>query len=250
MAIYLNDEKINVTMFPDKTSQVWKLSEKQLAGNVATIFWDFENEAELLHLAQLSDLIYFNYSKYTELSINYLPYARQDKDVSNDSTFALHSFSRLLNSIRINKIIIHDPHSDKVLKLIRNSVAYYSDKYVESLFIANKYDIACYPDKGATQKYKHIYSLPFIYADKVRDQLTGNILGIKIHGECKDKKVLIVDDICDGGGTFILLAKQLKEKGAKEVDLFVTHGLFTKGLQVLKENGNINKIYTPDGERV
>ncbi len=39
----------------------------------------------------------------------------------------------------------------------------------------------------------------------------------------------IVDDICDGGRTFIELAKTLKEKGAEKIYLYITHGIFSNG---------------------
>ena len=86
-----------------------------------------------------------------------------------------------------------------------------------------------------------------MYGEKVRDQLTGNIVRYKIVGEPVGKNVLIIDDICDGGMTFKLLAKDLLAAGAKSVVLFVTHGLFSKGLQTLKDSG-IQRIYAQDGE--
>ena len=57
------------------------------------------------------------------------------------------------------------------------------------------------------------------------------------------KYAVIIDDICDGGGTFIPIAKELKAKGCRKVVLYVTHGAFTKGTQVLFENG-IDEIFT------
>ena len=47
--------------------------------------------------------------------------------------------------------------------------------------------------------------------------------------------------------TFKLLAKDLLAAGAKEVNLFVTHGIFSKGLRTLRNSG-INRIFTKDGE--
>lgn len=64
-----------------------------------------------------------------------------------------------------------------------------------------------------------------------------------------DKNILIVDDICDGGATFMLLTKDLYKRGAKSINLFVTHGIFSKGLKPLKEAG-INRIFTAKGEAV
>jgi len=59
--------------------------------------------------------------------------------------------------------------------------------------------------------------------------------------------VLIVDDICDGGMTFKLLARDLLAAGAKEVHPYVTHGIFSKGLDTLKESG-IGRFFTYKGE--
>lgn len=58
-----------------------------------------------------------------------------------------------------------------------------------------------------------------------------------------DKTVMILDDICDGGRTFIEAVKHLREAGAKRVELYVTHGIFSKGVENLLDNG-IDHIYT------
>ncbi len=92
-----------------------------------------------------------------------------------------------------------------------------------------------------------MYELPWISATKNRDSYTGRITNIKLnHTKVKDQKILIVDDICDGGGTFCMLADQLYKKGAKEVNLFTTHGIFSKGLKPLYE-AQINRIFTVKG---
>jgi ribose-phosphate pyrophosphokinase len=48
--------------------------------------------------------------------------------------------------------------------------------------------------------------------------------------------LIILDDICDGGQTFVELAKHLKAQGAKAIYLYITHGIFSKGLSVLKQH--------------
>jgi ribose-phosphate pyrophosphokinase len=106
----------------------------------------------------------------------------------------------------------------------------------------------CYPDKGALIKYKDMYNFPYIYGNKTRDQETGHILDYQLVGDCDGQRVLIVDDICDGGMTFQLLARDLLAAGAKEVNLFVSHGIFSKGLKPLREAG-IKNIYTKEGEK-
>lgn len=243
---------INVTIFPDNTSQVWKLSEEILKKTNVTITWKFESEEEFLHLAQLKCLL-DKYGIKSNLKLTYLPYARQDKEVSNDRTFALRPFAKLLNSLSFEEIFIMDPHSNVALELINSSVAEFPELELASVFHETKFDLVCYPDKGAVEKYSKIYDFIFvdenmcISGEKIRDQQTGQITNYQLIGDAKGKTVLIVDDICDGGSTFIHLSKALYEAGAKEVNLFVTHGIFSKGLQVLKDAG-IKRIFTEDGE--
>ena len=65
--------------------------------------------------------------------------------------------------------------------------------------------------------------------------------------DIKDQTILIVDDLCDGGMTFIKSAERLYELEAKEVHLYVSHGIFSKGLKPLTDSG-IKRIFTKDGE--
>lgn len=245
--IYLNGKPINVTLFPDQTSQVWKLDSFEPNSIYQSIEWEFQTEGEFMELAQLKTLLdQQDYKAF--LTLKYLPYGRQDKDVGNTQTFALRTFATLLNKLHFDKVVIMDPHSQVALDLINNSEAVYPILPLLNVESTTKVDIICYPDKGAYTKYSHIYDFPFtIRGEKVRDQLTGTITSYTVSGDVTNKKVLIVDDICDGGATFVKLAEMLKEKGAKEVYLFVTHGIFSKGLQHMYKAG-IEKIFTQYGE--
>src|SRR4051812_11079125 len=122
--ILLNGKEINPTIFPDKTSQVWKISDS--AFSPFTIEWKFEHEGELMHLAQLRRLLAeISYSPKVILKMPYLPYARQDKPVSNHSTFAMHVFADLINKLDFHQVYCFDPHSDAAEKLINNLVVKY-----------------------------------------------------------------------------------------------------------------------------
>jgi ribose-phosphate pyrophosphokinase len=243
--IKVNKQLLPITMFPDNTSQVWKLPESFLSGKSVSIEWDFSSESELMQLAQLKCLLASN-GIQASLSISYLPYGRQDKEVANDATFALTVFAQMLNNMNFSDITILDPHSIRATELINNSIAVYPVEQVKLLFKEHA-DIVCYPDKGALAKYKQVYpELSYIYGEKVRDQASGKILKYEVIGEAKGKRVLIIDDICDGGQTFRLLAQDLLLAGAKSVALFVTHGIFSNGTRSLFESG-INQIFTKQG---
>ena len=69
-----------------------------------------------------------------------------------------------------------------------------------------------------------------------RDVKTGKLKEFIVYANDIDNQdCLIVDDICDGGGTFIGLAEELKKKGAGKLYLAVTHGIFSKGFDGLDQ---------------
>lgn len=249
----LNGTQVTPTIFPDQTSQVWKLNPNQFETRHRrhTIQWEFSHEGEFLQLSQLVLLLRNVGCRTIKLELKYLPYGRQDKAISNDATFALRVFAHHLNYLKLDEVVIMDPHSEEALRLIYNSKAVYPKSVLQSVILDTTTTLACYPDKGAVSKYVKVYDHEigdaYIYGEKVRDQLTGNITHYELIGDCRGKSVLIVDDICDGGMTFKILAKDLLAKGAIEVNLFVTHGIFSRGLKTLKDAG-INRIFTQDGE--
>lgn len=251
--ISLNGVIVTPTIFPDHTSQVWKLDPSLLKTVNNVIEWEFVQESDLILICQLNQLVRFSTPepRNVELRIKYLPYGRQDKSISNDATFGLKTFAAILNSFMWSKVVIMDPHSEIAIQIIHFAEAIYPAKLLETIAQSLEGNIVlCYPDKGAVKKYTKVYETlyrPYIYGEKVRDQLTGNITSYEVFGDPAGKNVLIVDDICDGGMTFKILAKDLLAKGAKEVNLFVTHGIFSRGLKTLKDSG-INRIFAQDGE--
>ena|SRR6202453_406710 len=251
--IYLDNVPLRVTMFPDRTSQVWQIPnlDKIDARYPVAVHWAFENEGEFMHLAQLSSLLRSLGLKFY-LVLKYLPYGRQDKEVSNNATFALRTFAHMLNQLNFETVHCIDPHSSVAKDFILNFKEIYPMKQLLTSILETDSELLCYPDSGAKTKYLKIQEVPFvnfpyIYGEKVRDQSTGRILSYSVSAPAKDQKVMIMDDICDGGATFVILAKELLKGGAKEVNLFVTHGIFSKGLKPLFEAG-IKRIFTQDGE--
>lgn len=246
--IKLNGQPINVTTFPDKTSQVWRLTNiDELDGNRIT--WEFEHDGEVFLLCQLLDLLYAETKVPILLDIPTLPYARQDKITSNESTFALNTFLNILDTFYNDrlKVTVLDAHNPKVLPY------YFTNKLptfrIISVISEVTPDIICFPDQGASKRGYTTEGLPVIILDKKRNQSTGEIEGLEYNGtldlECKS--VLILDDLCDGGRTFIEAAKLLYGLGVKSVDLYTTHGIYSKGVDCLKEAG-IKRIFNFKGE--
>ena len=243
--------KVTPTIFPDKTSQVWKLPEDMLNQARYTIHWFFESEAELFHLAQLVDLLRCRVIRSTpiiDLEMPYLPYARQDKRIGNEASFALHTFARQINALNFNTIQVFDVHSQEAFKLIDRlhaDISFFD--IINQAVEDSRADVICYPDAGALERYKGFLDpkIPCCSFSKDRDPLTGYIKKLTLNEEIelKGKRVIIVDDLCDGGMTFILTAKELLIYDVSNVDLYVSHGIFSKGTKVLTDAG-IKNIYT------
>lgn len=244
--ISLNGVVIKPTLFSDQTRQVWKVPEEAFNVGGASVVWDFEQESEFMQLAQLKTLL-DKRSIPATLLMKYLPYGRQDKDVSNETTFGLVTFSNLLNSLKFTEVIAIDPHSQAPYELIKNFTSIQPYTAVELATQMTETTTYCYPDKGAVSKYTKLFHHPYVYGDKVRNQSTGVIESMKLVGQVKGDNVLIVDDLCDAGGTFCWMASLLYEAGAKDVNLYVSHGIFSKGLKPLRD-AKINRIFTKDGE--
>ena len=243
------ETKFELTKFPDGTSQVWKLEDApDFDPNIdeAVILWLFENEGELMHVLQLANLV----QKHLDvpdcvLRVPYLPYGRQDKEIDNSLSFALTTFKEVLYQANICRIETFDAHSKSDM-VYEDSVMPTVEEFHQSILSQDIHNAICFPDKGAMIRYaKSFTGLPTVHCEKVRDQLTGQILGLKVVGEfdVTGMNVLVIDDICDGGMTFIKVAEALKPFNPKQIDLAVSHGLFSKGQQVLLDAG-ITNIYT------
>lgn len=245
--IRLNAMIVKPTMFPDGTSQIWHLPNDWIRSR-NVIRWDFENEAEFMHVAQLKTML-AGFGFEAELHIPFLPYGRQDKPISNEGTFALSTFAGLINSLEFSRVVTVDAHSDRFMQLIKNGVDQSAGVYFYRAFEDSGADCIGIPDRGAMRRYGPMMSnVPVIIGNKERDQATGHLKYTGAAGaDVRGKSVLIVDDICDGGMTFILFAGLLMDLGVREISLYTTHGIYSKGTKVLREAG-IRRIFNHKGE--
>ena len=253
--IKVHGHDINVTVFPDKTSQVWKLSDELLGADKCNekrlIRWDFEGEHEIIQIIQLSNLLdEVNGYKPIILECPYLPYGRQDKETNNTSCFALKTFCRLFSCI--SELHTFDAHNPTFFELNKKAIPFnfvntLPTKEINNIVQREAIDLIVYPDKGAAQRYSHLSATSFVCADKVRDQLTGEITGMTMPKIDEYQRVLVMDDLCDGGRTFIEVAKLIEKYNPTELILYISHGIFSKGTKCLFDSG-YDKVFTKDGE--
>ena len=187
----------------------------------------------------------------TLLNLGYMPQARADRVFGEGMPLPVKVFADIINSLKFDEVIIADPHSDVTPALLHNVHAISQRHFVSSVHSLELKRVApnfviCAPDLGATKKtfdlVQDLHHKEYVQAIKVRDVATGNIVKCDVMDDVsvKGRDVLIVDDIADGGASFKFLAQKLKEKGARKVLLYVTHGIFAKGLDELA--GSIDYI--------
>jgi ribose-phosphate pyrophosphokinase len=184
----------------------------------------------------------------SSLDIRYLLAARMDRRISFDEPFTLQIVCRILASAGFRRIRIFDPHSTVSLTLL-NATAVLPRRTVSQILSSYHPDetVILSPDTGATDRVKALLlGSPFHLRQghKHRDSKTGALSSFSIDDLSffSGKSALIIDDICDGGGTFTAHANLLLEAGATSVDLFVTHGIFSQGTPL----AGIRRIYTTD----
>ena len=189
----------------------------------------------------------------------YVPYfigARSDRQFTNgDANYLKQVICPIINAQGFKKVTVVDPHSDVLEACLNNFDKVDNHHIVKKALtdIDNRNDareriVLVSPDAGA---YKKIFDVAqkfdihnIITATKVRDIRTGKILHTEIPtlDQHRDLKYVIIDDICDGGRTFIELSKAIKgSRPTAEVYLVVTHGIFSNGFLELSEH--VNKIY-------
>jgi ribose-phosphate pyrophosphokinase len=186
------------------------------------------------------------------LILPFVPGARQDRlNDSGDYLFTLKSIAALINARRFPEVVVLDPHSEVASGLIdRCRVVHAADCISPP---AGKYNAVISPDAGAEKRAGAVarkLGVPLLHAWKTRDVRTGAISGFGVEefplalGD--SPRVLVVDDICDGGGTFVGLAEACCGMTAGSIDLhlFVTHGIFTKGAEPLK--AHYSHVYCTD----
>jgi ribose-phosphate pyrophosphokinase len=189
----------------------------------------------------------------------YFPGARQDRVENPGESLSSKVYADMINIQGYHSVQIFDPHSDVTPALINNCCVIDNEDFAFKAFkellgkekTKNEFVLVS-PDAGALKKAgklsKKLYNIPVVTCLKERDTKTGKLSGFKVvDGVVEGKECIIVDDICDGGGTFIGVAKELKKIGAKSVYLVVSHGIFSRGFGELKRY--FDKIYTTNSWR-
>jgi len=225
--IKLNGKQVEIKHFPDGTL----LMKEDVPEQTAVVTWLYENNEEFLALVFLTRHLQSKGIQSIELQLPYIPNARQDRVKAPEDIFTLKYFAEMINSLNFTRVTVLDPHSYVSEALIDHINIQTPKAYVEKVVQqitgdAQEKVILFYPDEGAMKRYSAMFDRPYVFGMKKRNWTNGQIQGLEVLGQTElvqGSKVLIVDDICSKGGTFYYSAKALKELGASEVYLYISH---------------------------
>lgn len=246
--MYLNNKLVEVKYFPNGESYM-DMDELNISDN-NEIKLKFEKDNDITQLIFLKGHLDELRVK-SNLVIPYMPYSRMDR-TEGLRVFTLKHICKLINGLDFETVTIYEPHSEVSIALLdRIKIVNMSAQITKDLLkeIDNgKEDIyLVYPDAGAAKRYeKQISYEKVLTANKERDFKTGYIKKLEINGEIENDKfkAIIVDDLSSKGGTFMLTASKLKEMGATEIYLVVTHCEDTIFTGDVLTTDLINKVYT------
>lgn len=254
--ISVNENVVDFTKFPDGTTSLRFSPGDFLAICLdhaeilrAEIEWRYDGDHECMFIWYLVNHIRSVCENVRiTLEMPYIPNARMDRTKNTDEVFTLKWFAEFINSMHFAEVFVLDPHSNVAVALIDNvrviQPGQYIGEAITSIGVENL--LLCYPDEGAAKRYSELIPAKYIFGVKHRDWRTGKIekLELTTPEMANGCTVLIVDDICSRGGTFTHTARALKEAGANDIYLYVSHCENTIFNGSVLTDGLIRKVFT------
>lgn len=223
--IIINNTIIENNSYPDGTQKIDFIVPDL---EKITIEWYYENDTELFKVICLKRKIdEYDSSKKVSLYLPYLPNSRMDRVKNESDVFTLKYFCEVINSLNFERVICYDIHSSVGAALLKNCENRLPTNEINAVInsINDPNLVLCFPDEGAMKRYSDKLQRPYAFGVKKRNWETGKIEGLSLINDDKvvGKNVLIIDDICSYGGTFVYTAKALKAAGANNIHLYITH---------------------------
>lgn len=232
-----SDIDYSISRFPDGEVQITlgEFSRKDMI----TVRCRITSAEELFILTQVMDILDRHDVIYV-VNIYYLMSMRMDRVMDFNRPFSLSIVARILKSFKAQVISILELHSDR---LLLDSSLFAPMLYPERLQLMDSLLDRCqlvFPDAGARARYKEFITeldSPIV-CSKVRDPKTGKLSGFKVENpEDLEDDLVIIDDLCDGGGTFCGIASEIRKiKPDVKLSIFVTHMVNPRGIENLSKN--------------
>ena len=242
----------NIKRFAD--GEIYVEINENIRGNSIFVIQSISTPANdnLMELLICIDALRRSSAKNITAVIPYFGYARQDRKVVPRTAISAKLVSNLITNAGAHRIVTVDLHAGQIQGFfdipVDNlfSTPIFS-KHIKK-YISNKNIICVAPDVGGVERARSLgqkLNVGLAIIDK-RRPAPGKSQVMNIIGNVKGKNCLLVDDIIDSGGTIVNAAKALKEKGAKDVYVYVTHGVLSGNAVEQINNSKIKKLILTD----
>tara|TARA_B100001121_G_scaffold119118_2_gene104599 strand:+ start:2144 stop:3076 length:933 start_codon:yes stop_codon:yes gene_type:complete len=251
---YLKNRLVRSSIKKFSDGEIYIEINENIRGNSIFVIQSVSSPANdnLMELLLCIDALKRSSAKNITAVIPYFGYARQDRKVVPRTSISAKLVSNLITNAGADRVVTIDLHAGQIQGFF--------DIPVDNLFatpifarhvrkkIKNKNLICVAPDVGGTERARALGK--FLHAglaiiDK-RRPAPGKSEVMNVIGNVKGKTCIIVDDIIDSGGTIVNAANALVDRGAKEVHVYVTHGVLSgKAVQKIK-NSKIKRLVITD----
>ena len=232
---YLKTRLVNSNIRKFSDGEIYVEINENIRGNSIFIIQSVSSPANdnLMELLLCIDALKRSSAKNITAVIPYFGYARQDRKIAPRTSISAKLVSNLITKAGADRIVTVDLHAGQIQGFF--------DLPVDNLFatpifskhikkkIKNKNLICVAPDVGGTERARalaKILNVGLAIVDKRRPK-PGQSQVMNVVGDVKGKSCIIVDDIIDSGGTIVNASIELKKRGAKDVHVYVTHGVLT-----------------------
>ena len=241
----------NIRKFAD--GEIYIEIHENIRGNGIFLIQSVSSPANdnLMELLLSIDALKRSSAKNITAVIPYFGYARQDRKVVPRTSISAKLVSNLIAKAGADRVVTVDLHSGQIQGFF--------DIPVDNLFATpifarhikkklKKNNIICVaPDVGGTARARalgKLLNVDLAIVDK-RRPAPGKSEVMNVIGNVKNKTCILVDDIIDSGGTIVNAASELKKRGAKDVHVYVTHGVLSgNAVEKIKKSSIKNLVVT------
>ena len=235
IAKYLKTKLVNSSIRKFADGEIYIEINENIRGNSIFIVQSISSPANdnLMELLLCIDALKRSSAKNITAVIPYFGYARQDRKVVPRTSISAKLVSNLITKAGADRVVTVDLHAGQIQGFF--------DIPVDNLFatpifarhvkkkVKSKKMICVAPDVGGTERARalgKILNVGLAIVDKRRPK-PGQSQVMNIIGDVKGKTCILVDDIIDSGGTIVNAAAALKKRGAKDVYVYITHGVLS-----------------------
>ena len=244
--------KATIKKFPDKEIFV-EIQENVRGEDVFVIqSTSFPANDHVMELLITIDALKRGSAKRISAIMPYYGYARQDRKSGPRTPISAKLVANLISIAGANRALMVDLHAGQIQGFfdIPTDNLFAAPVFIED--IKRKFDskstIIVSPDVGGVVRARAIakrVDCDLAIIDKRREK-AGVSEVMNVIGDVKNKKCILIDDICDTAGTLSNAAEALKQKGAASVYSYITHGVLSKPAIERINNSPIDKMIITD----